>query len=135
MLLSFWRWYTVQWVCFLRTAQLHRLGLNTDIIVSESVHWPAGSYGIPKAASGCPYDDDFQWLIGRRYQDTEDGNSNNYKSAEFHLDAIVNKNDIERSFCVKTDTSTDIKRNRWPPGNAMTFIYVETSVRLQICKT
>ena len=84
---------------------------------SEAMYWPAGSYGIPKAASGCPYADGFQWLIGRRYQDTENYNPNNHKSPGFHLDAIVDsKNGIIRSFCMKTDTSTDVTRGSWPPG-------------------
>ena len=30
---------------------------------AESLRWAAGSYGIPKAASGCPYADGFQCLI------------------------------------------------------------------------
>ena len=86
----------------------------------ESVLWPAGSYGIPKAASGCPSADGFQWLIGRRYQDTEDNNPSNHKSQQFHLDATVDsKRGILRSFCMKTDTSTDNRRSSWPPGGAM----------------
>ena len=87
------------------------------------MYWPAGSYGIPKAASGCPSADGFQWLIGRRYQDTENNNPNN-KSAKFHLGARVGRGDIDRSFCLKTDKSTDMKRSPWPPGNEITFIEI-----------
>ena len=85
-----------------------------------STHWPAGSYGIPKAASGCPGANGFHWLIGRRYQDTEDSNPNNHKSPQFHLDATVDsKRGIIRSFCMKTDTSTDMTRGSWPSGTKL----------------
>ena len=89
----------------------------SDCFFSGSVYWPAGTYGIPKAASGCPDAKGFHWLIGRRYQDTEDDNPNNHKSPQFHLDATVDsKRGIFRSFCMKTDTSTDTTRGSWPPG-------------------
>ncbi|CAH3166652.1 unnamed protein product [Porites evermanni] len=91
--------------------------VTRPVLTSGSIYWPAGSYGIPKAASGCPGANGFQWLIGRRYQDTEDSNPNNHKSSQFHLDATVDsKRGIIRSFCMKTDTSTDITRGSWPPG-------------------
>ena len=95
--------------------------LSNHTYTVGSAHWPAGSYGIPKPASGCPYADGFQWLVGRRYQDTEDNNPNNHKSPEFHLDATVDsKKGIIRSFCMKTDTTTDKIRSSWPPGNTIT---------------
>ena len=95
--------------------------IKISITFTESAFWPAGSYGIPKAASGCPYADGFQWLIGRIYQDTENNGPNSYASCNLHLDATVSKTDIERSFCMKTTNSTAIKRKLWPKGNAMIY--------------
>ena len=107
-------------------------------VVAGSIHWPAGSYGIPKAASGCPSADGFQWLIGRRYQDTEDNNPKNHKSQEFHLDATVDsKRGIIRSFCMKTDKSTDANRSSWPLGNrcnALIIIAKTMCVNLSLSK-
>ena len=78
--------------------------------------WPAGTYGIPKPASGCPFADDFQWETGWRSQDTNNRKSNNAKSSEFHLDGVVDEKRIKRSFCIKTDTTSDQNRTTWPPG-------------------
>ena len=95
-----------------------------SFVIAESAYWPAGSYGIPKATSGCPYTDGFQWLIGRRNQDTEDGNPYSHKSSGFHLDATVDskRGIIVRSFCIKTDTSIDMKRGYWPLGKKVVYL-------------
>ncbi|XP_078352594.1 uncharacterized protein LOC144637401 isoform X1 [Oculina patagonica] len=89
-------------VCFLHT--------------SDSVRWPAGTYGIPKPASGCPLADGFQWQEGWRSQDTDGTYSNNAKSAEFHLDGKVDSEKVNRSFCIKTSLVNDKNRPDWPPG-------------------
>ncbi|KAJ7370799.1 hypothetical protein OS493_029789 [Desmophyllum pertusum] len=83
---------------------------------SESICWPAGSYGIPKPASGCPWADGFKWEEGWRSQDTDDTYSSNDKSSEFHLDAIIDQKKVERSFCIKTFTADGNNRPDWPPG-------------------
>ncbi|XP_068677018.1 uncharacterized protein [Montipora foliosa] len=83
---------------------------------SGSTRWPSGSYGLPKALSGCPYADDFEWLTGRIYQDTENTASTSRRSTEFHLDAEVNRRGITRAFCLKTSKSSDDKRIPWPQG-------------------
>ncbi|KAJ7370800.1 hypothetical protein OS493_029790 [Desmophyllum pertusum] len=80
----------------------------------DSVRWPAGTYGIPKPASGCPYAEGFQWKEGWRSQDTDNTYSNNNKSAEFHLDGIVDSEKVNRSFCIKPADNND--RPNWPPG-------------------
>lgn len=84
----------------------------------DFIHWPSGSYGIPRPSSGCPYKSNVNWRYGNRYQDTSnDGYGHNYKSREsFHLGATVTYAGVERSFCMKTDTSSDVNRNPWPKG-------------------
>ncbi|XP_015754347.1 PREDICTED: uncharacterized protein LOC107333994 isoform X2 [Acropora digitifera] len=86
----------------LTTAALVQTSL-TDTI--DPIKWPAGTYGIPKPKTGCPNADGFQWMTGSRSQDTNENESKNKKSASFHLDAVVNKKNVERSFCLKTSTA------------------------------
>ena len=90
---------------------------STHLVNStESIRWPAGTYGIPKPASGCPLADGFQWHEGWRSQDTEDDYANSSKSAKFHLDGIVDYQKVNRAFCIKTFTADDKSRPDWPPG-------------------
>ena len=77
--------------------------------------WPAGNYGLPKANVGCPVSTNSKWTTGWRYEDTEDNNPRNFKSPSFHLGAIVNENDVNRTFCIKIgDIKTSIVE--WPKG-------------------
>ncbi|XP_015757085.1 PREDICTED: cubilin-like [Acropora digitifera] len=82
----------------------------------DPIKWPAGTYGIPKPKTGCPSSDGFQWMTGSRSQDTNNDTSKNNKSASFHLDAVVDKKKVKRSFCLKTSTAKDQNRNIWPSG-------------------
>lgn len=85
--------------------------------VLEAVNkWPAGTYGIPRAQSGCPSSFGFTWRTGWRYQDTSDFFPSNKHSNNFHLDASVDKNNLKRAFCMKTDKAKDASRPRWPKG-------------------
>ncbi|KAL9950252.1 hypothetical protein ACROYT_G042727 [Oculina patagonica] len=87
---------------------------------SESLRWPAGTYGIPKPVSGCPRAGGFRWRTGWRLQDTnyyDDRNkSNNSRSTEFHIDGKVTKIIVNRSFCIKDTTTDDWNRPTWPQG-------------------
>ena len=83
---------------------------------TESVRWPAGSYGIPKPASGCPRSDGFVWREGWRSQITHGRPSNSTKSTGFHLDGIVDNTKVKRSFCIKEDIADDGSRPAWPQG-------------------
>ncbi|XP_068715306.1 uncharacterized protein [Montipora foliosa] len=83
---------------------------------AESLQWPAGKYGIPKPVMGCPRADGFQWMAGWRSQDTNNNLSKNRKSISFHLDGAVDVKKVNRSFCLKTATMTDLNRTTWPPG-------------------
>lgn len=83
----------------------------------NTLSWPTGTYGLPKAKVGCPLSTNMtnsEWATGWRYEDTEDEDSRNLKSLSFHLDAIVDA-DINRTFCIKTK---DNKKSsvEWPPG-------------------
>ena len=84
-----------------------------------AIQWPAGTYGIPKSVSGCPIADGFQWMTGSRSQDTNNNTSKNNKSASFHLDGVVDKEKVKRSFCLKTSTAKDQNRNIWPSGKSI----------------
>lgn len=87
-----------------------------ETVVSASSKWPGGTYGLPRAQSGCPSSNQFTWRTGWRYQDTEDIFPSNARSSNFHLDASVDKNNLKRSFCIKTDTSANTSRTIWPKG-------------------
>ncbi|XP_067027270.1 uncharacterized protein [Acropora muricata] len=87
---------------------------STDTI--DPIKWPAGTYGIPRPKTGCPSSDGFQWMTGSRSQDTNNNASKNKKSVSFHLDAVVDKKKVERSFCLKTVTAKDQNRTTWPSG-------------------
>lgn len=82
--------------------------------ISESTRWPQGTYGLPKAVSGCPKADDFLWQEGWVSQDTNGENSNNSKSEPFYLDGVVDAKRVNRSFCLKT--SQHGNRLNWPRG-------------------
>ncbi|XP_044170591.1 uncharacterized protein LOC122954610 isoform X3 [Acropora millepora] len=99
----------------LTTAALVQTSL-TDTIATDPIKWPAGTYGIPKPKTGCPSSDGFQWMTGSRSQDTNNNESKNRKSVSFHLDAVVDKKKVERSFCLKTSTAKDQNRTIWPSG-------------------
>ena len=85
-------------------------------LATDPIKWPAGTYGIPKPVSGCPIPDGFQWMTGWRSQATHDDESNNNKSVSFHLDGVVDKQKVKRSFCLKTSTAKDQNRTTWPSG-------------------
>ena len=42
--------------------------------------------------------------------------SNNSKSTEFHLDGEVDNKKVNRSFCLKTNKTSDKKNSTWPSG-------------------
>lgn len=78
--------------------------------------WPSGTYGTPRAKSGCPSSNGFTWHTGWRYQDTEDWFPSNKRSSSFHLDAWVSKNNLKRTFCMKTTKTGDSSKPSWPKG-------------------
>ena len=75
------------------------------------ISWPSGTYGLPKSTSGCPA----MWNEGWRKQDLEDDRRDQSKfSSSFHMEAILDSEDITRHFCVKT---SNYELNKlWPKG-------------------
>ena len=100
----------------LPVTQLRDTILHSSFLPTDPCKWPAGTYGIPKPKTGCPSSDGFQWMTGSRLQDTNNNESKNKKSVSFHLDAVVDKKKVERSFCLKTSTAKDQNRTTWPSG-------------------
>lgn len=91
---------------------------------SENVQWPGGTYGIPKPADGCPSVEAFRWQQGWRCQDSNGHkNSKNAKSPAFHVDAVVDGEKVNRSFCMKTHPASDGNRLAWPPGQYCIYKY------------
>ena len=85
---------------------------NVLFIVGVALYWPSGTYGLPKPISGCPEN----WTEGWRKQDLEDDRFQKSSfSSSFHMDAILNNDYINRSFCIKT--RNEIRRHiTWPAG-------------------
>ena len=88
-----------------------------DVFCFEGLtRWPSGKYGLPMAANGCPPDPSIAWKTGTLYQDCEDTNPDTHHSAQFHLKGFVRNGDVQRSFCMKTNTTDDSQRSMWPLG-------------------
>ena len=85
--------------------------------------WPSGSYGLPRSKSGCPGGKKNGWYGGWRYQDMEDDykstSSRSRVSSGSHMDVTLvgNKKDVNRTFCMKQNTGTQIRY--WPRGKVL----------------
>ncbi|XP_078382325.1 uncharacterized protein LOC144665012 [Oculina patagonica] len=79
--------------------------------------WPSGTYGLPKAKSGCP--EGYFWLEGTRYHDSEDNRPNNHWSVHYDLDGGISKGNMEQKFCIKTQTTANYIP--WPRGRYCIF--------------
>ncbi|XP_068728127.1 uncharacterized protein [Montipora capricornis] len=91
---------------------------------SGNVQWPGGTYGIPKPADGCPSVEAFRWQQGWRCQYSNGHkDSKNAKSLAFHVDAVVDGEKVNRSFCMKTHAASDGNRLVWPPGQYCIYKY------------
>ncbi|XP_028399914.1 uncharacterized protein LOC114523247 [Dendronephthya gigantea] len=85
----------------------------------QDVDWPSGSYGFPKPKSGCPNSKTSVWSEGWRLQDMEDralvSRSRLSKNSHFDNEIIGNKNDVNRTFCMKQNSS-GVGTDSWPNG-------------------
>jgi len=88
--------------------------LAKDPEVRIPLTWPVGTYGLPKAKSGCPKGT--FWHSGTRYHDTEDDGSNNYWSNPYDLAGYIGKDNMQQKFCMKTRTETSKYNLPWPKG-------------------
>ena len=87
-------------------------------LVCVDVDWPGGSYGLPKATSGCPGDRKNGWRESWRFQDMEDDGKSTYArsgtSPGSHLSVkFSSAKDMNRTFCMKQDVG---KQTYWPKG-------------------
>ena len=81
--------------------------------------WPYGTYGLPKATSGCP-ETGGVWGEGYIYQDMEDDTNKSEVSVSFHMEAkFTNSKNINRTFCIKKYPGTF--ERLWPKGNNTGF--------------
>ena len=88
------------------------------VAVRQGPKWPNGTYGLPRPRAGCPpRSDDIFWETGWRFQDTEDDKPSNKVSESFHMDATVDKNYLNKSFCIATQD----KGTEWPKGEYSLF--------------
>lgn len=80
--------------------------------MTVEVTWPAGTYTLPQAKSGCPSG----WSSGWRYQDNEDDdNANSYTSTiTLYLRFEDTGRNYRTHYCTKT--STDSSVFEWPKG-------------------
>lgn len=74
---------------------------------SESSTWPAGTYALPMADSGCPEGSGFNWYTGHRTEELERDQNENKHSPSIHLRTEIGKPEIKRYFCVKNSTKAD----------------------------
>ncbi|XP_033103733.1 uncharacterized protein LOC117106479 [Anneissia japonica] len=87
--------------------------ISEDPVVKIPITWPKGAYGLPQPKSGCPLTPQFNWYIGVRKHDTENGNS---WSADNHFAGPYWQNDMYDNFCIKTDQVVTEYDWNWPPG-------------------
>lgn len=83
---------------------------------SESSTWPAGTYALPMADSGCPEGSGFNWYTGHRTEELERDQNENKHSPSIHLRTEIGKPEIKRYFCVKNSTKADEGKPKWPNG-------------------
>ena len=86
-----------------------------DVVISLTDHWPSGSYTMPKPKSGCPHTDKTTWKEAWRFQDLEnDAKQGSKFSSNFHMDAKIVNNDLERGFCTNNNQGV---QEPWPVGS------------------
>lgn len=83
---------------------------------SASSMWPAGTYALPMADSGCPEGGGFTWYTGHRTEELERDENRNRHSPNIHLKTKIGNPEIERYFCVKNSTKADKEKPKWPNG-------------------
>ena len=118
----FWKKAVFHWEELFSTSSIltKKLWVSfTDAIslIFHEVTWPNGTYGLPKAKSGCPQSEGITWSDGWRVQDmSHNKRSGSNISPDSHLDAVIfkDKRFLNRTFCVKSRFGTSKKE--WPKG-------------------
>ena len=78
--------------------------------------WPTGSYGLPKAKSGCPSNfDGVLWKERWIQQDMQNNdNKSTFSSSSFHMDAVLtDDDDVKITFCIQIGYTN---QKLWPKG-------------------
>lgn len=88
--------------------------LQLLLTVTADFGWPAGTYGLPEPASGCPSFGDVTWKRGYTYHNTEDEYPSNKRSQNYHFAGNFSQHGIQQRFCIK-DNPMGRKEN-WPDG-------------------
>ncbi|KAL8580424.1 hypothetical protein ACOMHN_054338 [Nucella lapillus] len=96
----------------------------TDPPLVVPLTWPRGTYGLPKAVSGCP-GGRVTWYEGYRYYDNSYGlGSHNDFTSNLHLAGKWPvKDDIQMEFCTKGDRVLSQFDVDWPAGDYCIFKY------------
>ncbi|XP_066933528.1 uncharacterized protein [Clytia hemisphaerica] len=85
--------------------------------VSSEYSWPAGTYGLPETATGCPYiGKASSWKRGFTYHNTEDEFPANKRSQSYHFAANFSQHGIQQRFCIKDQPSSNENGGKWPDG-------------------
>ncbi|XP_078363220.1 uncharacterized protein LOC144647310 [Oculina patagonica] len=90
--------------------------LNMTVATTSSYLWPSGTYGLPRSKLGCPQSYSSDWKTGWRYQDTENSSPKNAFSDGFHMDAMIWKDNMNKSFCIKVKDNPVENEGMWPKG-------------------
>lgn len=87
---------------------------NTTVALA----WPDGTYGLPRARTGCPDQKGLSFSTGWRLHDTEDVHADNTWASELNVAGWFHRNDIKRDFCMKKKyKATDVYHiGGWPRG-------------------
>lgn len=90
------------------------LFLLTTVPVRSEFGWPAGTYGMPEPATGCPNFGDIAFKRGYTYHNTEDEHPANKRSQNYHFAGNFSQHGVQQRFCIKEESqgSPEI----WPEG-------------------
>ncbi|KAL4224310.1 hypothetical protein ACF0H5_017765 [Mactra antiquata] len=108
-----------QYITFKKTSQgFTQATLLDRPFVQVPITWPAGTYGLMKAAQGCPAGHT-HWSGGWRKFDTEDTDSHNYFSPNVnsYLSGSFHSNNIVTDFCGKIQRTSSSYDQQWPKGS------------------
>ena len=83
-------------------------------IVNADFGWPAGTYGLPEPASGCPNFGEVSWKRGYTYHNTEDEYPSNKRSQNYHFAGNFSQHGIQQRFCIKDNPQG--RKENWPDG-------------------
>lgn len=84
------------------------------ILVRSEFGWPAGTYGMPEPATGCPNFGDIAFKRGYTYHNTEDEHPANKRSQNYHFAGNFSQHGVQQRFCIKEESQSSPEI--WPEG-------------------